>query len=225
MADILDEVLSDEKDERRLMLFRSALPTIIITTIFIAVAMTGYSWYKNKIVEHNKQLGDMFIELASGEVSDTSLINSSLEQLVSKGETRQAELAHLQLIHRMIDSNDFSSAMNRLENVIANNDYYEITTSYARLLWLGIILDQKELTEAVQLQARNYLDHFSKEDQLFFASATLLKSLFYKKNGQNDLAAEYASSLLKMENVSIILKEQALAILASLKNKKVENKV
>ena len=217
MADILDEVLNDEKDEKRLILFRKALPAIIITTIFIAIAMTGYGWYKNRIVEHNKQIGDMFIDLASGEVGDASLTNNSLEQLIEKGESRQAELAQIQLIHRMIDNKDPSSAMIRLESVIANNNYFEIMTSYARILWLGIVLDQKELTEVVQMKARNYLDYFSKEDQLFFASATLLKSLFYKKNGQDDLAAEYASSLLKMGNASIILKEQALALLSSLK--------
>ena len=217
MADILDEVLNDEKDEKRLLLFRRALPAIIITTIFIAIAMTGYSWYKNRIVEHNKQIGDMFIDLASGEVGDALFTNNSLEQLIEKGESRQAELAQIQLIHRMIDNNDSSSAMARLEGVIANNNYFEITTSYARLLWLGIVLDQKELTEVTQIKARNYLDYFSKEDQLFFANATLLKSLFYKKNGQDDLAAEYASSLLKTENASIILKEQALALLSSLK--------
>jgi len=217
VADILDEVLNDEKDEKRLILFRKALPAIIITTIFIAIAMTGYSWYKNRIVEHNKQIGDMFIDLASGQVGDASLTNNSLEQLIEKGESRQAELAQIQLIHRMIDSKDPSSAMIRLESVIANNNYFEITTSYARILWLGIVLDQKELTEVVQMKARNYLDYFSKEDQLFFANATLLKSLFYKKNGQDDLAAEYASSLLKMGNASIILKEQALALLSSLK--------
>ncbi len=217
MADILDEVLNDEKDEKRLLLFRRALPAIIITTIFIAIAMTGYSWYKNRIVEHNKQIGDMFIDLASGEVGDALFTNNSLEQLIEKGESRQAELAQIQLIHRMIDNNDSSSAMARLEGVIANNNYFEITTSYARLLWLGIVLDQKELTEVTQIKARNYLDYFSKEDQLFFANATLVKSLFYKKNGQDDLAAEYASSLLKTENASIILKEQALALLSSLK--------
>ena len=217
MADILDEVLNDEKDEKRLLLFRRALPAIIITTIFIAIAMTGYSWYKNRIVEHNKQIGDMFIDLASGEVGDASFTNNSLEQLIEKGESRQAELAQIQLIHRMIDNNDSSSALARLEGVIANNNYFEITTSYARLLWLGIVLDQKELTEVIQIKARNYSDYFSKEDQLFFANATLLKSLFYKKNGQDDLAAEYASSLLKTENASIILKEQALALLSSLK--------
>ena len=217
MADILDEVLNDEKDEKRLLLFRRALPAIIITTIFIAIAMTGYSWYKNRIVEHNKQIGDMFIDLDSGEFGDASFKNNSLEQLIEKGESRQAELARIQLIHRMIDNNDSSSALARLEGVIANNNYFEITTSYARLLWLGIVLDQKELTEVTQIKARNYLDYFSKEDQLFFANATLVKSLFYKKNGQDDLAAEYASSLLKTENASIILKEQALALLSSLK--------
>ena len=216
MADILDEVLNDEKDEKRLALFRKALPTIIVTTIFIAVAMAGYGWYKNRIVEHNKEIGDMFIDLASGQVADLSLRNNSLEQLIEKGGTRQAELAEIQLIHFMLN-NDSASSMARLESIIDNNSYYEITTSYARLLWLGIILDQTELTEVMQIKARKYLDHFSKEDQLFFASATLLKAFFYKKNGQDDLAMEYANSVIKMESASIILKEQAVAILASLK--------
>jgi len=60
------------------------------------------------------------------------------------------------------------------------------------------MLDQRELTEVTQIKARKYLDHFSKENQLFFASATLLRSFFYKKNGQEDLAMEYANSLIKM---------------------------
>jgi len=216
VADILDEVLNDEKDEKRLALFRKALPTIIVTTIFIALSMAGYGWYKNRIVEHHKEIGDMFIDLASGQIADVALRNNSLEQLIEQGSTRQSELAEIQLVYFMLN-NDPASSLARLESIIDNNSYCEITTSYARLLWLGIILDQKELTEVMQIKARNYLDHFSKEDQLFFASATLLKSFFYKKNGQDDLAIKYANSLLKTESASIILKEQAVAILASLK--------
>ena len=64
-----------EKDEKRLALFRKALPTIIVATIIVAVAMTGYGWYKNRIVEHNKEIGDMFIDLASGQVDDVFLRN------------------------------------------------------------------------------------------------------------------------------------------------------
>ena len=47
MADILDEVLNDEKDEKRLLLFRKLFPLIIILTIIIAIFMAGFSWYKN----------------------------------------------------------------------------------------------------------------------------------------------------------------------------------
>lgn len=219
MADILDEVLNDEKDEKRLILFRKVLPTIIITTIIIAIAMTGYNWYSNRVAEHNKELGDMFIELALAESTLASVTNNSLEQLAKDKGTHQAELAQIQLIHNMIDSKDLLSALTRLEEIIANKTYLDITTSYARLLWLGIILDQEKLTENMQVKARNYLDHFLKEDQLFFANATILKSLFYKKNGQVELAAKYANSLLEMKTVSRIFKDQALAVLAGLKNK------
>ena len=58
-------------------------------------------------------------------------------------------------------------------------EYYELTTSFARLLWLGIILDEDKISDANQTQFRNYLQYFSQENRPFFATATLMKALFY----------------------------------------------
>ena len=216
MADILDEVLNDEKDEKRLILFRKALPIIIALTIIIAISIASYTWYSNKNTEHNRKIGDMFVELVSREYSDDAATISALKDLSNTSDNKQAELAELKIASKLIAINDSDAAMNTLETIIKNKEYYDITTSFARLLWLGLVLDEDKISDVQQMQSRNYLQYFSNEDQPFFATATLIKSLFYKKNNQNNLAAEHANKLLKLDNASLILKEQARAILASI---------
>jgi len=216
VADILDEVLNDAKDEKRLMLFRKALPIIIALTLIIAISIAAYTWYSNKNTEHNRKIGDMFVELVSGDYGDDAATIFALKELVTTSDNKQTELAELKIASNLIAINDSAAAMETLEAIIKNKEYHDITTSFARLLWLGLVLDEDKIPDAQQMQSRNYLQHFSNEDQAFFATATLIKSLFYKKNNQNDLAAEHANTLLKLDNASLILKEQARAILASI---------
>lgn len=216
MADILDEVLNDEKDEKRLLLFRRFFPLIIILTIVIAICMAGFNWYKNSEKSHNRKIGDMFVDLVSGDYGDDTLTKESLEKLIETSNNRQIELAELKIAGNFIDSNDSQGALEKLETIIENKDYYEITTSFARLLWISLILDKDEISDAYQMQARNYLQYFTNEKQSFFASATLMKALFYKKNGQKDMASEYANTLLELDSASLAIKEQAKALLASI---------
>ena len=216
MADILDEVLNDAKDEKKLILFRKLLPIIIILTIVIAISIAAYTLYANKKAEHNRKIGDMFVEIISGEYGDNSAIISALKDLVDTSENRQAELAELEIASKLIAENNSTDALNALETIINNAEYYELTTSFARLLWIGLILDEDKLSDTMQMQSRNYLQYFAQEDQPFFATATLMKALFYKKNKQNDLAVEYANAVLNLQDATLILKEQARAILASI---------
>lgn len=216
MADILDEVLNDAKDEKKLILFRKLLPIIIILTIVIAISIAAYTLYANKKAEHNRKIGDMFVEIISGEYGDNSAIISALKDLVDTSENRQAELAELEIAGKLIAENNSTDALNALETIINNAEYYELTTSFARLLWIGLILDEDKLSDTMQMQSRNYLQYFAQEDQPFFATVTLMKALFYKKNKQNDLAVEYANAVLNLQEATLILKEQARAILASI---------
>lgn len=216
MADILDEVLSDEKDEKKIMFFRKILPIIIVSTVIIAIAMASYNFYQSRVDGHNQKVGDLFVDLISGEHGEKKLIDESLVQLVQDGDNRQVELAEIQRIASFIDDGDVAAAMSGLEAIISTKDYYDITTSFARLLWLNLVLDEKNISDELQMKARNYMQYFKESDQVFFVNATLLKALFYKKNNQNDLAAEYANIILNLENASLIAKEQAKAVLSSL---------
>jgi hypothetical protein len=66
------------------------------------------------------------------------------------------------------------------------------------------------------MKARNYMQYFKDPNQVFFVNATLIKALFYKRNNQNDMAAEYANIILNLDGASMITIDQARAILASI---------
>jgi hypothetical protein len=216
VTDILDEVLSDEKDEKKIMLFRKIFPIIITLTVIIAIAMGGFSWYQNRLESHNQKVGDMLVDLISGEYGEKKLINESLDNLIQDGDNRQVEMAEIQSVVNVIKSGSSLAAFEQLESIIANTNYYDITRSFARLLWLNLILDEKNVSDELKMKARNHMQYFKEPSQVFFINATLIKAVFYKKNNQSDLAAEYANTILDLENTSLITKEQARAILSGL---------
>ncbi|CAN0590384.1 unnamed protein product, partial [Ectocarpus sp. 12 AP-2014] len=160
VADILDEALIDAKDEKKIMLFRKMFPIIIALTVIIAICMIGFSWYQNRVQSHNQMVGDVLVDLISGEYGEKELINESLEKLIKDGDNRQVEMAEIQRVVNLIDSGNKPAAFERLESIIANPDYYEITTSFARLLWLNLALDEKNLSDELKMKARNHMQYF-----------------------------------------------------------------
>ena len=215
MVDIIEEVLSEQKEERRIVLFQKVFPAVIIGAIIIALIIAFYSWYSNRKVAHNQEIGNLLIELVLGKtannIADT---NSGLESIVTNDQGRQSELASLKIVHNKIAANDIDSALLDLVKIIETPKFYKFTTSYARVLWLSLVLDKPKLSEVDQNQARNYFQFFSDEDQEFYATAMLLKAFFYKKNNDINLAKEAAEKILKIEKVSPIIQEQAKALLS-----------
>jgi hypothetical protein len=77
MSDILEEILNDEKDAKRLKLFRKLFPAIITLTIIIALGIAGYNWFLQAKATHNQEIGDSFVQL----ISDESLTQRKLENI------------------------------------------------------------------------------------------------------------------------------------------------
>lgn len=216
MVDILDEVLNEEKDIRRLQIFRKILPIIIVATILIALGIGGYNWFLAAKTKQHQELGDLFIQSFSKKYKDKNLTTDILEELKSKKESKLFELAALKMIGEQIGEEKATEAMKSLENIVESKDYSELTKSYARILYFTLVLDVETLNNDQENKVREYFQFFSKENQVFYATATLLKSLFYLKNKQPDMARQYAMELLKLARASAVLKDQARAVLASI---------
>ena len=222
MADILDEILNDEKDEKRMRIFRKIFPIVIISTIIIAIIMACYSWFSSSRTKHNQEIGDLFTQLISGDYKDEKLASSLLEEINNGNETKISELAAIKLASRHIQDNDPTGATKTLEDIVNNKDYSDITQSYARILYVSLILDTDKMSAEEENKSREYLQYFNKDTQVFYSTATLLKSLFHLKNKQFDLATQYATEILKLPRASDIIKEQAKAILAQVQYAKNE---
>ncbi len=218
MVDILDEVLSDEKHEKRLHLFRKILPVIITCSLIIACLIAGYGWYKNRNTKHNQNIGDLLINLVLENSKDVKLSTESLEELTVKSENRQAELAQIQLVNTFLASKNSAAAKTKLVEIINNANYLDLTRSYARIMWLSIALTEDNLSDEDQNKTKIFLDHFDNENLVFFGTATIMKSLYYKKIGQMDLARQYAEQLVKSSSIPLVIKEQASALLANLRD-------
>lgn len=214
MTDILEEVLNEAKEEKRLSYFYKFFPKVIIATVIIAIIIALYSWWDSRKVAHNQKTGDALLQLVGNE-QEAALAQESLDNFVKTSGNNQVELAVIKKANDKIASNA-SEAMAEFEQIAENRSYQKITTSYAKIMWLNLLLDKKELSEADQAKANNYIQSFSDESVVFFDMATLLKGLFYQKQNQPDLAKESAEKLLQSETASPILKEQARALISAI---------
>jgi hypothetical protein len=220
VSDILEEVLNDEQYEKKFLLFRKTLPFVIGFVVVTSIAIASYSWYQHRKGEYNRKIGDMFVQLLNGEYGEYKTAQdyiAAFDDFSKNADNRQQEFAQLKIANLLIYAKDKEGAMKKLEEIVANKNYSEITTSLARILWINVVLDQAKISDEVQGKTRDYLQYFSEEDQPFFVTATLMKALFYKKVGQDDLAVEYADKVLNLKEASPILKDQAKAILSGIK--------
>ncbi|WPX98302.1 DUF2659 domain-containing protein [Candidatus Megaera polyxenophila] len=216
MSDILEEILNDEKEAKRLKLFRKLFPAIITLTIIVALGIAGYSWFLQAKTTHNQEIGDSFVQLISDESKNTKLFNEILKEIKTNNKSKLSELASIKLVSEQIKLTNVSDSMQLLSKIINNKDYSEITKSYARILYISLVLDIDNLNNELENKVREYLQYFTNDSQVFYATATLLKSLFYLKNNQLDLAKQYALETLKLPRASAIIKEQAKAIIAGI---------
>ncbi len=212
MTDILDEILNDEKEAKRLQIFKKIFPIIIALTIISALGMAGYNWFLQAKIKHNQEIGDLFAQLVSGEYKDEILIDNLLKEIAANTKSNLSELASIKLVNKQIQLGKIPEAMQSLETIINDDKHSEIIASYARILYISLVLDIDNLNNEQENKSREYLQYFNRDSQVFYATATLLKSLFYLKGNQFDLAKQYALEVLALSRASGVIKEQAKAV-------------
>ncbi len=217
MVDIVDEIISEDKDAKRLYYFQKLLGPVIIATIIIACGIASYSYYRYKAEEHNKEIGDILVDVIGDRSASEEDIMAALEDIVKNSNNEAGQLAKLKIATEYIDNGRIEKATVVLQEIIDDKSFFEITRAYSRLLMMTIILDSDAVDDAVQLRASNLLNYFSDTSHPFFASATLLKANFYMKIGQKDLAEKYAEQVLALTSAHVIVKEQANALITMLK--------
>jgi hypothetical protein len=218
MADILDEVLRDQSDEKKLYFFKKILPFIIGFTVLIVICMIINNWYQDKKSKENMELGDILIKSLNN--PDKKTTDEVLSELAKNHpDNKVSEIAMLKRVGILVESSEIVKAKALLEEIVNSKHSGSTTKSFARVAWLSLVIDQPQMTEKEKDIFQEYLKYYTDDSQEFFGTASLLKAIWFEKNNQNELAKEVLIALKSASNIPAIIKEQARALLAKLELK------
>lgn len=218
MTDILDEVLNDQNEEKRLVFFKRLLPIVIIISIIAITIMVIINNNKNTQIKNNQKNGDIFVKAVSLKTlqGDKELANSTLENLVNISGTKIKEIALLEQVAIKLSGKQYLEAKKLLDEIIEHKEYSEIITSYARIAWCSLVIDDKNLDISDKEKLIKYLNYFDNENKPFWAMASIMKAIWDIKNNMNAKAEKNLRNLLTSNSASDLLKDQARALLVNL---------
>lgn len=218
MADILDEVLRDQSDEKKLYFFRKILPFVIGFTVLVVIGMIINNWYQDKKSKENLELGGILIKSLNN--PDKKNTNEVLGELAKNHpDNKISEIATLKRVGILVESGEIAKAKALLEEIVNSKHSGSTTKSFARVAWLSLVIDQQNIPEKEKDIFQEYLKYYTDDSQEFFGTASLLKAIWFEKNNQDELAKEVLIALKSAGNIPAIIKEQARALLARLELK------
>lgn len=217
MSDLIDEVSLDHAEEKKLKYFKQTLPWVIGATILIIICMAIYNYRAEKRIAHNKEMGDMLIKAMSVMSEDEKAADEALSYLVKEGSKGMGDIAMLEKVAMHLKAHKKEMALQELEK-IATEAHNKLTRSYAKVVWMSIIIDQPEISEREKELMKNNLAAFKDDEVEFFGTAQVLGAFFYVKNNQKEEAGSALQKVLASNNVSPLVKDQAEALLANLNN-------
>lgn len=214
MADIIDEVIRDKKEERKVIYFKKALPIVLGVTILIVFGMIINDFRKASAKTHNTEMGDTIVNSLENLANDTNVALEGLKYVQDNAKNNAKDIAALQQVAVNLASNNPGEALKALEDIISDSKYNELTRSYAKLSWISIMIDGKSFDDKANSRALEYFKGFS-EKSPFWGSAKLLEAFYYsdKDSEKAKLAAE---EILKSKASTENLKEEAKAFISNL---------
>ncbi|MCC8416619.1 MAG: DUF2659 family protein [Rickettsia endosymbiont of Gnoriste bilineata] len=216
MADILQEVLSDKNEEKKLYYFKKILPITIILTLIVILFMLINNWRDRKAIKNNQKTGDILAKSIALINDNKDLAIKSLDNLMTTSNNKVSGLAAIEQASIKIHQGDFIEARTLLKKVIDNNNYDELTSAYARLVWLSLMIDDPNLSDININAIEKYLNYFDDENKPFFGTANIIKATWYIRNNSKDLAENTLKKLISLESTTQVVKEQAKALLLNL---------
>ncbi|WP_425362747.1 DUF2659 family protein [Candidatus Tisiphia endosymbiont of Hybos culiciformis] len=216
MTDLLQEVLSDKNEEKKLYYFKKFLPITIILTLIVILFMLINNWRDRKEIENNQKTGDILVKSIALINDNKDLAIKSLDNLMATSSNKANGLAVIEQVSIKIHQGDFIEARTLLKEVIDNNNYDELTSAYAHLVWLSLMIDKPNSSDVNNNEIEKYLNYFDDENKPFFGTANIIKATWYIRNNSKDLAENTLKKLISLESTTQTVKEQAKALLANL---------
>ena len=216
MSDILEEVLRDYSDEKKLYYFKKILPVVLSFTVIIIAFMLYNNWYKYRKLSEQMQLSDKFLKILARNPEIDTNAYSDLSDISLQTESNVTKLANLKQIDIQIKDRNYKQAKILLEKIIFDENQDEMTKSYAYMSWLGLIIDKDGFVAEDQDKFKQTLSSFGNDGQVFEGTICLMRAIWYVKNNEKDKAIEFLKKITSVESASGSTKEQAKILLSNL---------
>jgi len=216
MADILDEILVDKSEERKVFYFKKALPIVGVITLLLIIIMVIMNIRTSAKEKYNIKMGDTLVQSLESFSTDPKVAIEGLEYLIANSDNHSKDVAALQMILVNFANNDTEKAFGIIQKVVENSNYLPITQNYAKLIWMSIIIDSNvEIDEKNAQQIVQYFKDFNNEDVPFYGSAQILQALYYQRTDK-DKALKIAENIVSSKKISPTIQEEARAIIANI---------
>ena len=217
MSDILDEVVRESNDEKKMLYFKKALPIVAIITVVIVIGMIINNYLNSRAEKHSIEIGDTLIKSMENIRSEPQLTLEGLEYVISNAKNNEKDIAALQLLAIHLASKNLDTALNVIDKIVESKNHLPLTTAYAKLMWISIMVENKDISEEDNAKLNKYFDAF-KENTPFYGSANLLKAMWYKDK-DSEQAIVILQKLISNKEVTSIIKEEAKSLISNLKSK------
>ncbi|MFK8040445.1 MAG: hypothetical protein AB8B67_03845 [Rickettsiaceae bacterium] len=211
--DLLDEVLSDKKEEKRVWYFFKLLPFILILTIIFVIAIYLYDVYKKK---HQDTIINTGNALTQAIVYNNTNIDDVLDNIIFNIREHVVDIAMLKKIALSNQRKDLSQSKLLLQQLILDNNYQQITRDYAKIIWMAILLNEDQISEEDNDKFHTYMSHFNNINQIFFDIAQINYALLYIKEGKYSNARDVLERLAALQNISPNIYEVSQMLLSNL---------
>jgi len=215
MSDLIDEVRLEHADEKKLKYFKRSLPWVIGLTVLVIIFMAIYDFRAKKQIAHNKEMGDTLVKAMSLKLEDGKVADETLSYLIKESPNGLGDIAMLEKIAVRLQGDNKIEALKELE-FTASSAHNNLTRSYARVVWMSIIVDQQQVSDHEKEMMAENLKYFEDEDTEFFGTAQVLGALFNAKNNKIDEARSSLQKVLANSKISPLVKDQAKALLANI---------
>ena len=215
MVDILDEAISDIKQERANNIFMKYGKMALMFLIVFVISSLAYLWWdnyqKNKIYEQGGQFMQAMLKLGIGEIEEGSNI---LKQMVDK-ETAYAALSGLHYAAGQNHQGKPENAVQTYDEIIANGEGKSIFTDYAKLLKINTQIINKFIDNA---QAIILLKSYVQEDSAFKATAQEILAALLITEKDYSQAKDLLHSIMENPEAAISSKLKAKQLLLLIQN-------
>ncbi|MEY3197203.1 MAG: hypothetical protein RLZZ59_571 [Pseudomonadota bacterium] len=215
MNDILDEVLNDKNEENKVKYFKKAIPLVLIVTLLVVIVMIFNNWRSERRVRYSNEMGDILFKSLENLSTDPKLVLEGLNYLVDHSDNHMKDIASLQLIGINISSKNLDNALELAKKVADDKSYLDLTRSYAKFIWISIIIDSAVISNEEEALLDKYFSDFRDEKSPFYGSVNLMKAIYYQKKDQ-EKAVKISNDLISNKFVTPVIKDEARALLSNI---------